>query len=178
MTLKGRVACEMNTCDELLATEILFFNVLEPLNPPEVASLLSALVFQEKNNEDTPLTSRLETARSQTVSLATSLLKLQEDNDVVIGVGGRGDGVSASLNFGLAAPVYEWARGMPFEEITSMTLTHEGSIVRTITRLDELCKDFRNAARVVGNPSLYRKMEATSQCIKRDIVFAASLYIS
>jgi superfamily II RNA helicase len=27
-----------------------------------------------------------------------------------------------------------------------------------------------------GNPSLYRKMEAASQCIKRDIVFAASLY--
>lgn len=62
--------------------------------------------------------------------------------------------------------------------ITGMTLTHEGSVVRTMTRLDELCTDFRNAARVVGNPSLYRKMEATSQCIKRDIVFAASLYVS
>jgi antiviral helicase SKI2 len=36
----------------------------------------------------------------------------------------------------------------------------------------------RNAARVVGNPSLYRKMEAASQCIKRDIVFAASLYVA
>ena len=46
VSLKGRVACEMNTCDELIATELLFFNVLEPLNPPEVASLLSALVFQ------------------------------------------------------------------------------------------------------------------------------------
>ena len=86
-------------------------------------------------------------------------------------------GASTSLNFGLCAVVYEWARGMPFSEITAMTLTHEGTIVRCITRLDELCKDFRNAARVVGNPSLYRKMEAASQCIKRDIVFAASLYI-
>jgi hypothetical protein len=46
VTLKGRVACEMTTCDELLATEIVFHNILEPLNPPEVASLLSALVFQ------------------------------------------------------------------------------------------------------------------------------------
>lgn len=46
VSLKGRVACEMNTCDELIATELLFFNVLEPLNPPEVAALLSALVFQ------------------------------------------------------------------------------------------------------------------------------------
>lgn len=46
VTLKGRVACEMNTADELIATEILFFNLLEPLNPPEVAAFLSALVFQ------------------------------------------------------------------------------------------------------------------------------------
>ena len=82
------------------------------------------------------------------------------------------------LNFGLAAVVYEWARGTPFQQITQLTLTQEGSIVRCITRLDELCKDVRNAARVIGNPSLYRKMEAASQCIKRDIVFAASLYVS
>lgn len=46
MSLKGRVACEMNTCDELLATEVLFMNILEPLNPPEIAALLSAFVFQ------------------------------------------------------------------------------------------------------------------------------------
>ena len=32
--------------DELLGTEILFANVLEPLNPPEVAAMLSALIFQ------------------------------------------------------------------------------------------------------------------------------------
>ena len=82
------------------------------------------------------------------------------------------------LNFGLAAVVYEWARGTPFRNITEMTLTQEGSIVRCITRLDELLKDVRNAARIIGNPSLYRKMEAASECIKRDIVFAASLYVS
>lgn len=39
-------------------------------------------------------------------------------------------------------------------------------------------RQVRNAARVIGNPTLYRKMEATSQLIKRDIVFAASLYVA
>lgn len=37
MQLKGRVACEINTCDELIATEMVFENVLESLNPPEIA---------------------------------------------------------------------------------------------------------------------------------------------
>lgn len=35
--LKGRVACEINTCDELIATEMVFENVLEALDPPEIA---------------------------------------------------------------------------------------------------------------------------------------------
>lgn len=37
--LKGRVACEINTCDELIATEMVFENVLESLDPPEIAGL-------------------------------------------------------------------------------------------------------------------------------------------
>lgn len=39
-------------------------------------------------------------------------------------------------------------------------------------------RQVRNAARVIGDPTLYRKMEATSHLIKRDIVFAASLYVA
>ena len=46
VTLKGRIACEMNSCDELIASEMIFNNILEPLNPPEVAALLSAFIFQ------------------------------------------------------------------------------------------------------------------------------------
>ncbi len=52
-----------------------------------------------------------------------------------------------------------------------------GMIVRCIQRLDETCKDVRNAARVIGDTSLYSKMQVASTLIKRDIVFAASLYL-
>jgi antiviral helicase SKI2 len=45
-SLQGRVACEFNTCDEVIATEMIFENVLEPLNPPEAVAILSALIFQ------------------------------------------------------------------------------------------------------------------------------------
>lgn len=57
-----------------------------------------------------------------------------------------------------------------------LTDAQEGIIVRCITRLEEVLKDVRKAARIVGNPDLYERMEQTSAAIKRDIVFAASLY--
>lgn len=42
--------------------------------------------------------------------------------------------------------------------------------MRTITRLDETCREVRDAARVIGDAALYQKMEACQACIKRDIV--------
>ena len=153
VTLKGRVACEMNTCDELLATEAIFGNVLEPLNPPEAVAILSAFVFQEKTDEDLKLTTRLETAKKLLKSISSDLEILQEDYGVEIFDRNRAStdqkgttGVqklSSSLNFGLCAVVYEWARGMSFKDITDMTTVKEGSIVRCITRVDELCRDVR-----------------------------------
>uniref|UniRef100_A0A1I7WN08 DSHCT domain-containing protein n=1 Tax=Heterorhabditis bacteriophora TaxID=37862 RepID=A0A1I7WN08_HETBA len=60
----------------------------------------------------------------------------------------------------------------------TMTDAQEGLIVRCIQRLGEVCKDVRNAARIVGDPALQEKMEEVGAAIKRDIVFAASLYTS
>ncbi len=67
--------------------------------------------------------------------------------------------------------------GVPFKYICELTDIEEGTIVRTITRLDETCREVRNAARIVGDPVLYKKMERASELIKRDIVFATSLYL-
>lgn len=44
----------------------------------------------------------------------------------------------------------------------------EGSIVRIITRLDETCREVRDAARVIGDADLFTKMEAAQALIKRD----------
>ena len=52
----------------------------------------------------------------------------------------------------------------------------EGTIVRCIVRLEETCREVQSAARLMGDPALCKKMEVASQLIKKDIVFAASLY--
>lgn len=80
------------------------------------------------------------------------------------------------LNFGLMEVVYEWARNKPFAEIMDLTDVKEGIIVRCIQQLNEILKDVKDAARIIGNSTLPNKMEEASNAIKRDIVFAASLY--
>lgn len=45
------------------------------------------------------------------------------------------------MNLTLVDVVCDWAKGVSFADITAMTLVQEGSIVRCITRLDELCRE-------------------------------------
>jgi antiviral helicase SKI2 len=157
---------------------MIFEGVLNELEPTEIVAALSALVYQEKSNDaefDAELPEQLVTCCQQMKTIATNLGQLQKDHGLELDPSEYCD---ASLKFGLVHVVYEWALGVPFSSICELTLVQEGSIVRCITRLDELCREVRNCARVVGNPTLYRKMEAASMAIKRDIVFASSLYVS
>lgn len=175
--LKGRVACEVNTCEGLIVTEMVFGGLLSELEPTEIVAALSALIFQEKTDEefDSELPERLVASCNGMKAIAIDLGSRQKDIGLPVD---PLEYCATSLKFGLVHVVYEWACGVPFSSICELTDVQEGSIVRCITRLDELCREVRNCARVVGNPTLYRKMEMASEAIKRDIVFASSLYVS
>jgi antiviral helicase SKI2 len=49
-----------------------------------------------------------------------------------------------------------------------LTDVQEGTIVRVITRLDETCREVRDAARVIGDMDLFKKLEEAQVKIKRD----------
>ncbi|XP_050236549.1 DExH-box ATP-dependent RNA helicase DExH11 [Mercurialis annua] len=173
--IKGRVACEMNSGEELICTECLFENQLDDLEPEEAVAVMSAFVFQQRNASEPSLTPNLSRAKKRLYDTAIKLGELQAKNNLQIN---PEEYAKENLKFGLVEVVYEWAKGTPFADICELTDVPEGLIVRTIVRLDETCREFRNAASIMGNSALHKKMEAASNAIKRDIVFAASLYIT
>lgn len=60
--IKGRVACEMNSGEELICTECLFENQFDDLEPEEAVAIMSAFVFQQKNTSEPSLTPKLSLA--------------------------------------------------------------------------------------------------------------------
>lgn len=108
---------------------------------------------------------------------------------------GERNGEAFVMCVGVHEEVLTWYATQPFEQITDLTDVPEGTIVRCITRLDETCREVRDAARVIGDAELFKKMEEAQMKIKRDskysvcltpasadlfarfqVVFAASLY--
>ncbi|KAH7308686.1 NUC185 domain-containing protein [Stachybotrys elegans] len=174
--LKGKVACEVHSGDELVLTELILDNVLADFEPAEIAALLSSFVFQEKTLMEPSLTGNLERGRDTIIAISEKVNDVQTRLQVIQSADDSNDFVSRP-RFGLMEVVYEWARGMSFKNITGLTDVLEGTIVRTITRLDETCREVKNAARIVGDPELYQKMQQAQEMIKRDITAVASLYM-
>ncbi|KAG6897960.1 hypothetical protein C0992_008350 [Termitomyces sp. T32_za158] len=161
--LKGRVACEINSANELILTELILENTLANYEPEEVVALLSCFVFQEKTDVEPVIPPKLEEGRDAILAISEKVGRIQDYHKVAI------EDFRSSLKFGLVEVVYEWAKGMqPFEQITTLTDVAEGTIVRVITRLDETCREVRDAARVIGDAGLFKKMEEAQIKIKRD----------
>ncbi|XP_055373906.1 SKI2 subunit of superkiller complex protein [Condylostylus longicornis] len=171
--LKGKIACEMGQ-NELFVMELIYSNSFEDLEPAEIAALLSGLVFQAKTNTEYKINEKLKEGKKRFEEINKRIEDAERNNGVNSGPENR-------LNFGLIEVVYEWARNKPFSEITELTDIQEGIIVRCIQQLNETIQDVKTAASRIShttNSILKQKMEEALVAIKRDIVFAESLYTS
>lgn len=157
-------------------TELIMENILADYEPAEIAALLSAFVFQEKTDVKPSLTPSLEDGIDTIITISEKVNRLQTAHQVILASEESNDFVSKP-RFGMVEVVYEWAKGMSFNRITDLTDAMEGTIVRVITRLDETCREVKNAARIIGDPNLFIKMQTCQELIKRDVCSVASLYM-
>ncbi|KAL7739067.1 hypothetical protein ACLKA6_011402 [Drosophila palustris] len=170
---KGRVACELSSADELLITEMMFNGVFNELSAPQAVALLSCFVCDEKSSESPksaqelsgPLRSLQNLARR--IAKVSSECKLQLDED---------NYVDKFKPF-LMDVVLAWCKGSSFLSVCKMTDIFEGSIIRCMRRLEELLRQLCQASKTIGNTDLENKFSEGIRLLKRDIVFAASLYL-
>ncbi|KAJ2137118.1 ATP-dependent RNA helicase mtr4, partial [Coemansia sp. RSA 788] len=174
ITMKGRVACEITSGDELLLTELMFHGVFNDLTTEQTVSLLSCFVFQEKTKNEppqlqddlaAPLRIMQESARK--IAQTSNECKLQMNEEEYV----------ESFRPELMDVVNAWCRGAKFSQICRMTDVFEGSLIRAFRRLEELLRQMCQAAKAIGNVDLENKFADGSVKIKRDIIFAASLYL-
>ena len=122
--VKGRVACEINTADELILTELILDNFFGDYEPAEIVALLSCFVFQEKSQSTPVLTPHLEMGIEKIKKVTETIANTQR----ACGISVTPEDALGSLRFGLVEVVYEWARGLPFKYITDLTDVLEGFI--------------------------------------------------
>lgn len=77
MELKGKVACEISSAEELTLTELMFGGVFKDITAEEIAAVLSCFVWQEKLNDSQKPREELDLLFSQLQETARKIAKVQ-----------------------------------------------------------------------------------------------------
>ncbi|ORX78294.1 antiviral helicase [Basidiobolus meristosporus CBS 931.73] len=171
--VKGRVACEISTGDELLLTEMIFNGVFNDLTVEQSVALLSCFVFQEKSEQAPKLGEELAGPLRMMQEAARRIAKVSQESKLNV----NEEEYVQSFRSEHMDVVFAWCNGAKFSQIIKMTDTFEGSLIRGFRRLEELLRQMCAAAKSIGNTELENKFADGINKIKRDIVFAASLYL-
>ncbi|KAL1941621.1 hypothetical protein VTO73DRAFT_7060 [Trametes versicolor] len=173
--MKGRVACEISTGDELLLTELIFNGVFNTLTPEQCAGLLSCFVFTEKSEQVTKLKEELAAPLRVMQEIARRIAKVSKESKLPV----NEDEYVQSFKVELMDAVVQWCRGASFSDICKLTDQFEGSLIRVFRRLQELIRQMAQAAKVIGNNELQEKFEKASEMLERpnSVIFCSSLYL-
>ncbi|OEL15369.1 DExH-box ATP-dependent RNA helicase DExH9 [Dichanthelium oligosanthes] len=171
--LKGKVACEISSADELTLTELMFSGTLKDATVEQMVALLSCFVWQEKLQDAPKPREELDLLFYQLQETARRVANLQLECKIQIDV----ESFVNSFRPDIMEAVCSWARGSKFYQIMEMTQVFEGSLIRAIRRLEEVLQQLILASKSIGETELEAKLEEAVSKIKRDIVFAASLYL-
>lgn len=186
LKVKGKMASELSNQklpNELLLTEIIFDGFAVDLSEAELCALLACTLCTAKIDDDKllelwqglkkdhpKLLEKFQVLERifQNVQEVEKQFRVNEDES--------GKDSTGELNLNLILVVYNWAQGKSFVECKNLTDIQDGIIVRCIQNLIELLRDIRNAAHSFGEPVLFNKINAAINLVKRDIIFAPSLY--
>jgi len=171
--MKGRVAAEIAASDELLVTELIFNGLFNEMSSQEIASVLTSLIFQEKSEATVQLNAALKNANAHIQDTARRVAKVSIECKLPL----VEEEYLNNIKPALMEVTWDWMNGATFMEIMKKTDVFEGSIIRCLRRLEELIRELASAATAIGNTELEEKFTHAITLLKRDIIFAASLYL-
>lgn len=171
--LKGRAACLIDTADELLVTELMFNGLFNELDHHQLVALSSCFLPLEKSNEQVHLKLELATPLRKMQDTARAIVEIQRECKLEIDT----EEYVQSFRPYLMDVIFSWSKGASFADICKLTDIFEGSIIRVARRLEEFLNQLREAARAIGDTNLEEKFAASSESIRRGIIFANSLYL-
>lgn len=173
---KARVACEITTTDEneLLLTELLFKGILNNMEVEMIVAVLSCIVNVHRTPDGFSLPQEFEGPLKELTEVVNRIASVSVES----GLTQENTSVEKVLP-SLMEVTYMWAKGAKFCDIISKTSAYEGEIIRMMRRLEEMLRQLAAAARspAIGSVALQEKFLKGIQLIKRDIVFASSLYL-
>jgi ATP-dependent RNA helicase DOB1 len=173
VTIKGRVAAAINSGHDLVLVELMFNGSFAEMSTEHMLAACSCFVCQDKMDENQKIPDGLKAVFASVQEAARRVAKTSIECRMEINEEEYVDSFRPTM----MEVVVAWFKGMKFSELIKLTSIFEGAIVRSIRRLEELLRQLQEATKAIGDETMAKKFEQAREKIKRDVIFANSLYL-
>jgi len=174
ITIKGIVASEINECNEIILTELIYSNLLDKIDFRELGAVLS--LFGDSKPIDN---------KDAEGDIKTNTYK--KYIDFVYDVCDYYDNYESSLelfnnqnwniNTYITYATYNWLDGHDFESITKEFSIFEGNLIKDFLKIYNLSAEVEKIAGILNKTNLQIEAAKVREHILRDVVNIESLYI-
>ena len=175
LTQKGIIASHIVSANEILITELISEGLLDNLDGPSIAAILSLFCADAKHSDK--LSKQKSVLPSDTCEVINWVYQVADDCMVECPIYAdefRDKGLSDTLT----NIAYLWANGATYFEVMPYFETFEGgNFIRNMLRLSHLCDEIIKVAEVCQLAVLEKKLIDLKGHLIRDIVTPDSLYL-
>lgn len=182
LTEKGLIAIEVNDCNPIIFTELIYSKYLEKCTFEEIVGLFAAFIDEKSRDYHYNGLKELGREKDLTDNVIDLLYylddemgyleKIEKEKNFEIQ---QNNDYQLKLDFVL--PAYMWAKGYDIKKIYEITDIYEGNFVRGILRINSMIEDVISVAENLGYFNLKKIMEGYEEKLIRDVVTINSLYI-
>ncbi|KJP88887.1 hypothetical protein AK88_01381 [Plasmodium fragile] len=174
VTMKGQIASAILSVDELVISELFFSNFFSKYSYDYICAFLSCFVYDESSNKEIAINDPvLVEGYEQIIKTATHVSNKMNECGMNMNLKDYLDKFKSAI----MPIVLQWVRGYSFMEILTDSQIYEGSIIRTLRRLDELLRQMICAFRGINNDSMCEILTEATKKLRRGIPFSPSLYL-
>ena len=159
-TEKGLLCSTIRAENELYIAEILLSGVLDNLTPAQLSAVICSVVTEDLRGDvfpSQPLSHETRKVLNQLKNIRKKIAIVQRDYDI---------DTEMYINSYYSPLIEMWVNGMDWEELTQMTESSEGDVVRVFKRTVDVLRQISNAEYI--NPELNNTAKDAVKAILRE----------
>ena len=175
INIKGIIASEINECNEILLTELIFSGKLDNIEYRDLGAIISIFSDSKPSNTDSQKTDMYCPDKYiDYISFIDSLCKKWSDTEALTNLFTNSEWI---YNTYLLDCTYRWLNNESFELLAKEFDLYEGNLIKDFIKIYNISAEIEKIAEIIGKQHLGVEAAKVRENIVRDIVNIESLYI-